>query len=540
MKRSLIVIAFLTLACSPAAQPAGGDAGGPGQPKSGGTLNIRSTLDPFNFDIHLQRTIPNIWGAATAYNSLLSWKLGPGVDYNDMVLQPGLAERWEVSPDAKNFTFHLRKGVKFADLPPVNGRELTSKDVSFSTEYMGSIGEFKAKRPTEQAFFVEGLERLETPDPYTVSFYFKQPFVPFISYSASEYFPMQPREIYDQDGSFEKQIVGTGPFQLDVNASQKGTRWVWKRHPNYFQEGRPYLDEVRWLVLPQDSVVLPAFQTKQLDLLHHQIGFNDAEPIMKQLPNIPSQRYVEHGGIELFLSQLPARNSPVRDIRVRKAISLAIDRDEMNKTLFGGQAEMAMPGARPGLFTQEETRQLHAKHDPAEARRLLAEAGYAGGVNLEWPVPNDDDTGTLTWIQLVQAQLKKTGINVDLKVLERTEQRRLRRNYQFDLDQGGTGGPADDPDTRIWQRYYSGDALNYSRVNDPELDRLVLASRAETDPKKREEILRAIARRVAENVYYIYLVYQPRWWFWHPYVQNASPHLGGFRSRAFLMAWLDK
>ncbi len=531
------VAAALALACGPAAT--GPTTSGSTEPKRGGTLNIRATLDPFNWDIHIQRTIPNIWGAATAYSSLLSWKMGPGVDYNDMVLQPGIAERWEVSPDARSFTFHLRQGVKFQELPPVNGRELTSADVKFSAEYMGSTGEFQAARQGDQAFFVEGLERIETPDKYTVAFQFKQPFVPFASYAASEYFPIMPREIYDQDRNFSERIVGTGPFLLDTAASQKGTRWVWKRHPNYFQAGKPYLDEIRWLVLPQEAAAFAAFQVKQLDLLHQAVGFQDAEQIARNNPEARSDRYPEHAGMEIYMSQLPARNSPVRDVRVRKAFNLAVDRDEINRVFFGGEAQYPVPGARPGLFTQEEAKQYN-KHDPAEARRLLAEAGYAGGVNLEWPIPNDDDRQTVSWIELVQAQVKRVGINIEIKVMERTEQRRNRRNYQFDFDQGGTGGPADDPDTKVWTRYHSSHQLNYSRVSDPELDKLIVASRAEMDPKKRDEILKAISRRVAENVYYVELLYQPRWQFWHPYLMNYRPHLGGFRGRAYAFAWLDK
>ena len=532
----LVVVAALTLACAPAAGPGPGP-GADGQPKTGGTLNIRATLDPFNWDVHIQRTIPNIWGVATAYSSLLDWKMGPEMEYTEMVLQPGLAERWEVSPDARSFTFHLRKGVKFQDLPPVHGRELTSADVKFSAEYGGATGEFKGARPGDQAFFFEGLERIDTPDKYTAAFHFKDPYVPFISYAASDYFPILAREIYDQDRNFQDRIVGTGPLMLDSEASQKGTRWVWKRHPDYYEAGKPYLDGIRWLVLPQEAAAFAGFQVKQLDILHQGVDVQDAQQIAKSNPEAVSQRYLEHAGIEIYMSQLPARNSPVRDVRVRRAISLAIDRDEINRVLFGGEAQWSLPGARPGLFTEAEAKQLY-RHDPAEARRLVTEAGYPGGLTLEWPVPNDEDRATVSMIELIQAQARRAGIDIQIKVMERTDQRRNRRAYQFDLDQGGTGGPADDPDVRVWTRYHSTHHLNYSYVRDPELDRLVVTSRGERDVEKRKEVLRAITRHVVEHTYYIDLLYRPRWGFWHPYVHNYRPHLGSRVDYAF--AWLDK
>ncbi len=541
MKRFLlpVAVAAVALACAPAAGPGPTGTGDAAQPKPGGTLNVRAIVDPFNWDVHLSRTIPNSWGVATAYSRLLAWKMGPGVEYTEMVLQPGLAERWEVSPDARSFTFHLRKGVKFQDLPPVHGRELTAADVKFSAEYAGRTGEFKEKGlpQGENAFMIEGLERIDTPDKYTAVFHFKDPFIPFISYGASDYLPLMAREIYDQEGSFKERIVGTGPFMLDSGASQKGTRWVWKKHPGYYEAGMPYLDEIRWLVLPQEATAFAGFQVKQLDLLHQGIDFQDAQQLQRQNPEAVFYKYREPAATELYLSQVPARNSPLRDVRLRRALSLAIDRDAMNRTLFGGEGEWGVPGAMPGLFTQAEARQLY-RHDPAEARRLVAEAGYAGGVTLEWPVPNDENPTVVSMIELIQAQVKPLGIDIQMKVLERTDQRRARRTYAFDLDQGGTGGINDDPDSRLWVRYHSTSARNYSYVRDPELDRMLLASRAEADPEKRKGILRAISRHVVEHTYYIDLLYAPRWGFWHPYVQNYRPHFGSRVDYAF--AWLDR
>src|SRR5205807_3320559 len=141
----------------------------------------------------------------------------------DLVLQPELAERWEVSSDARKFTFTLRKGLHFANIAPVNGRDITSTDVKFSYDYWSRTGEFKDKKlaPGQNAAMFEGLERVDAPDPSAVVVTFKDPFVPFLNYAASSWNHVVPREIYDQDGSYRDRILGSGPYQLDTGASQK-------------------------------------------------------------------------------------------------------------------------------------------------------------------------------------------------------------------------------------------------------------------------------------------------------------------------------
>src|SRR5207302_11049520 len=113
----------------------------------------------------------------------------------------------------------------------------------------------------------EGMTGIETPDPYTAVVKFKDPFVPFVAYAASDYNPIVPHEIFDQDGHLHDKIAGTGAFQLDTVNTQKGTRCVWKKNANYWQPGKPYLDQVRWVVVPDDAAAIAAFQSKQVDQL---------------------------------------------------------------------------------------------------------------------------------------------------------------------------------------------------------------------------------------------------------------------------------
>lgn len=534
------VAASVGLACGPAQQlPSTGPQTSEG-PRSGGVLSMDIIQDAFNWDITISKTNPNDNGIALGYNSLLGFKYGPDVGYTEMILQPELAERWEISSDAKTFTFHLRQGAKYHNVPPVNGREMTSADFKFAAEYRLRSGEFRDKKlpKAEVGYIFEGLQRVDTPDKYTVVYHFKAPFVPFINYAASDWNPALPREIYDRDGNFQDTFAGTGPFMLDTAASQKGSRWVFKKNPDYWDKGKPYLDGIRWVFVNNEAAGQAAFQTKQLDIMDRSLDFEEARTVAKGAPEAVQFKYVEPRANQMYVSMKPERNGPMRDLRIRRAVSLAIDRDEINRTLFGGAGEWGLPAAMHGLFTEAEVKQIY-KHDPAEARRLVLEAGYGNGVTLDWPVPTNEAQTNISMIELMQAQLKKVGLNIEMNFLDRPAQRLVRRSSDFDLDMGfGLGGLHDDPESLAMARYLSTSKNNYSVVRDPELDKLLLAQRAEPNHEKRRELLRSITKRIAENHYTIELLYRPKWNFWHPNVKNYKPHFGSQASYA--MAWLEK
>jgi len=536
-----VVFLLAALGCGGAGPPVGLQGGGEEGPAYGGTLNVRVSRDPIDWDPKFQgRDSPGQEALAMAYNSLLSFKSDPGLDYTEMVLQPDLAQRWEVSPDGKTYTFDLRRGAKFADLPPVNGRELTSADVKFTISYYTLTGEFEGRglELGRNAYRFEGVERVETPDRYTVRVQFEEPFVPFINYAASDWSPVLPREIFDQDGSFKERIAGTGLFQLDEAASQRGTRWVFKRNPGYWEKGKPYLDEVRWLVVNNEGSAFAALQTQQLHSIAG-LAFQNFEEARKLVPEAQTFRYLQPKSFTLRVSQLPGRLT--NDIRVRKAVSLSLDRDEINRVGAGGQGSWGLDGAMAGLFTEAEIKAIY-KQDVVEARRLLAEAGYPNGITLEFPTdPGRSATDSTMW-QLMQAQLKRAGIHMDIQLHETATQRRLRRTGQFDLD--GTTGLApleSDNDSILFGEFHSkfrGGSTNYSQVNDPELDRLLETQRREPDPEKRRELLRTAGKRIADQVWGLGTIYAPKWDLIQPYVKNYRPHFGS--KAAYVESWIQK
>ena len=509
------------------------------KPKLGGTLSVeQSADDPSTFDPISQHKETGQTMLLTN-DSILSYKSGSGVSYAQMLVQPGLAERWE-SPDAQTYTFHLQNGTRFANLPPVNGRALTSDDVKWSYEYLSRTGQFAGKNlpPSVVGTMLEGIDQVQTPDPNTAVVQFKAPFAPFVSYAASEWLPIVAHEIFDADGDLSKRAVGTGPFQLDVTASQRGSQWIYKKNPTYFRPGLPYLDQITNLVLADNATQNAAFQSKQLDVLTASgLNLDTVQRLAKAVPSAIRYDYPNASYYHLFIN---VTKPPVDDQRIRQAISLCIDRDELIKTFGNGQGQWALGASTPGLFTETEVKQI-LKYDPAQAKQLVSQAGYPNGVDLEDAyAPTSGDT-YVSILQLLQAQFRKGNINLTLKSMDHETQTSLRRtgNYQLDLEPRASGFPLDE-DSILYGGYYPGLAANYGRVNDPQLTPLLVQQRQETDIAKRRELWRQIVQRINTVPWALGLFFGTAFQMGQPYVKNYAPNMSADASLYLTESWLSK
>jgi peptide/nickel transport system substrate-binding protein len=520
---------------APAAQPAATVAG---EPKYGGRFSVQVVDDPFDWDpTDRGKSLPNQWGLSLAYESLVGFKNGPGVSFEAAQLEPELAERWEVSPDSSVFTFFLQKGVKFANIAPVNGRELTSADVKWSYEYFSRTGEFKDKglQKAQYDWMFENLKSVDVVDPYTVKVTFSEPFAPFLYYAGSPFIPIMPHEIYDQDSHFHDKIVGTGPFQLDLGASQKGSRWSFKKNPTYWQPGKPYIDEVQWLVIRDDAAANAAFQAKQLDWQGDNMTTTDAESFRKANPQAEMIEYVRVAPIHLYMN---TRKAPLDDVRVRKAISLGIDRDEFVKVFTAGKGGWALAGAFPDTFSKEEIHQM-LRYDPAESKKILADAGFPNGIEIEYMyTPKSLGEQHVQEMELLQSQLKKVGINLNVKPFEYADLSNRRRAGDFTMNHTAKAIEGD-VDSYLWT-WHPTSRSNYAGVNDPALNALLEGQRRESDPAKRREIVRQAVKMVNEDhVYGLALYSGVDFEFTQPWVKNYYPNFLFF-GWPVLNSWIEK
>lgn len=497
------------------------------QPRSGGTINVWQPHDPFDFDVtYLGKNTNNREGIRHAYSTLIRFKFGPEVKYNDLLLEPSLADKWE-TPDDQTYTFRLRPGVKFAELAPVNGRDLTSADIKWSYEYESRTGQFGDKKlqAAQNAWMFSGMQSIQTPDAQTVVVKFDQPYTPFLNYSAHPWNPIMPHEIFDADGHFKNRLAGTGAWQLDSAGSQKGTRWVWKRNPTYWERGYPYIDQITWLVIADDASARAAFQTRQLDILPGAGALLDVpsvEQIKRDRPDATVEDYINPAPIHFYIQ---TTKPPLNELRVRQALSLSLDRDEWIKTFTAGKGGYAMAGAFTDTFNQDEIKQM-LKFDPAQAKQLLSAAGFATGIDLELLTPgNAYGDVYIQQAQLLAAQLKKGGFNVKITSVDKSDYlaRKQKQNFQVVF----TGKAlASDVDSYLTV-FEPGAVENYGGVNDPQLTDLIHQQRQEKDATKRREIVRQAVKRInVDQVWALALMYPVGFGIWQPRVHGYAPNFG--------------
>ena len=518
--------AALLAACGrkPNSQSAGGQAQ-TGKPRTGGQLAISILTDPFDWDMsRVGKSIPNSDGMSWAYNSLLGFKSGPGIKFGDLVIRPELAQRWE-SPDGQSYTFHLQPGVKFANLPPVNGRALTSDDVKWTYEYWSRTGQFaNSKLPAGQyKWLFEGMDRVETPDASTATVHFKQPYAPFFTNAASDYNPIVPHEIFDADGTLSKRVVGTGAWQLDVASSQAGSHWVWARNPTYWEEGKPYIDKITWVVLPDDASSNAAFVSKQTDIFDV-TDPSGAQTLAKTYPSAVLNEAVDPRPDEIHMN---VRKPPLNDLRLRQAIAYAIDHEEFIRVQTGGKGAWGLAASFLGTFTQDEIKQM-LKYDPAAAKQLVSAAGYPNGIDIETTYPGISmGQYGVTQLQLLQSQLKKVGINLVLKTLDKHDYSARRKKGDYFLNLLGTQNAGEDYGSLVYALFLPGNTNNYGGVDDPPLTALLEAQQREIDPAKRKDLIRQAIRRVNTEMFWGQAIcHRLHFEFYQPSLQNYAPNFG--------------
>jgi len=526
-----IAALFTVSACGPASAPTGGSSpAGSGAPqaavKRGGSVSIAFSVDPNHFDPHRGTTAQNF--VSVLYDGLTQFKTGPDVPPGTHIIQPALAEKWEISPDGKTYTFSLRKGVKFHDVAPVSGRELTSDDVVFSFD---RILDANAENIKRDLFAV--ITKVEAVDKYTAKFTLSQPFAPLLANLGTVFGAIVPRAAVD----FKKVTIGTGPFVL--KDFQPKSKYDYVKNASYWSNGTdgkplPYLDGFTQVIIPDEGARLSALRAGQLDFTDLLVD-NLALELLKTNTALVSEKFPGNFSV---MTRINVKDKPLDDVRVRQAMSLALDRQAIANALGGGTG--IVNGSIPIALTDwavPVTELPNFKPDVNKAKELLAAAGYAGGLKLTAILQRSPQNRTIM-LEAMQAQLKTVGIDLTLQFVESAElqKRRVDRNYQL---LGDNLTPSAEPDTYTWVEYHSKSSGNVGSYNDPALDALLDKQRATADPAERKKVRRDIQVKLAE-LQYILTTGDP---FYHSVFQ---PYVKGFRFSfvnqriAIKNVWLDK
>jgi peptide/nickel transport system substrate-binding protein len=532
LARGGLGLASLTLAaaCAPAAPPAAPAQTGPatagsgaaGAPRRGGSLLAAEDDPPTSLEPHKT----SAWQSLVAFDHFYSSLTRFGA--NGEVL-PDLAERWDVSPDRSTYTFQLRPNVKFH-----NGRTLTSEDVKYSIERVLA----KETAAPFRSYF-EAVTKIETPDPATVRFTLGYPFGPFLAmFAIKRSSAIVPREVVDKEGDLSNVAVGTGPWKLREWVPNE--RMVVDRFGDYYEPGLPYFDSIQYKVLPELASRIAALRAKQID--YALISFEGAEQIKGEQNLTVLSR--PRGWVRVGL--INHARKPLDDVRVRRALDLALDRNEIIQKGIG-KADLSgpIPAGHPSYALKPEELPAHySKPDLDGARQLLAQAGQANGFKIRLQVEGGHPYNERL-CQVMQQNWKKIGVDAEIIVYPAGSiTKAIGKESGFDFDVRFTAWTYyPDADNYVYNWYHSKspgmDSLS-PRWNDPDLDKLLEQGRITPDGPERRAIYVDVQKRLMETV--------PTFWFHNEYNFEAiQKSVKGFeqypparRALSLRAAWLDR
>ena len=537
LTRRDVLRAGLAAGASLSAEPVLAPRGLRAQGKRGGILRVRG-WDPPHFDPHLTRNFMTMTTLSFVYSKLLRHKVGPGVAPGTFAVEPDLAERWE-TPNDTTYVFHLRKGVRWHAKPPVNGRELTAEDVKFTfTRYLTVKG-------NAERHLLDPVDRVEAVDRYTVRFVLKEPYVWLTSKLANALcmWIIAPEvvEKYD-DLKRPETVIGTGPFTLE--RYDRNVKAVFKRNPHYFRAGQPAVDGVEWMVIEDDSTGLATYSTGQIDAgpsTWWTVRYPDLDALKKSQRHLIYQEFLGNMAYTISLRNDPP---PYPDVRVRRAISRAIDRAAIIESVLGkGEPSGPMPrGLRDWSLPVDQLGEgaKYYRYDPQEARRLLAEAGHPQGFKTQLTATPGYGRDFIDSVQLVLRYLKDVGIQAELRLQEYGAYMATTNQGKFD---GMTMGPFAvgwDPDDALYGPYMPDQLRNRGHVNDPKLTAMIKEQRRVKDVEACKKLVVDIQRYLAEQQYYVNVATPMYVGSWQPYVKNYAPNpTFDFGSRVAAL-WLER
>lgn len=467
--------------------------------RNGGVLRMIAHPEPPTLMLGLNQQGPTQFVAGKIYEGLLTY--GP-----DLQPRPHLAERWEISEDGLIYTFHLRKDVRWHD-----GRPFTAKDVVFSaTDFLAKV------HPRARGHFSRA-DKIEALDDHTVRMTLKAPFAPFIMGFETSSAPMIPAHIYEgtdyQTNPANQTPIGTGPFKLAE--WKRGAFIRLERNADYWQAGKPDLDGLNFVIVPDAASRALAFETGEVDVLRGgDIEYFDVQRLAASDGVTETRAGYEMLSPTMWV-QFNLRSAPMDDARFRRAVMHAIDRQFIVDNLWFG---FAKPSAGPIASTTpfyDEKALVNYDYDLKKAEALLDEMGLKKGPDgvratvRFLPLPYGE-----TYIRLgeyIRQQLEQIGIRTETVATDHAGWAKRLGDWDYDLSlnllyQYG------DPSLGVERAYVSTNLVkgspsaNVSGLNDPEVDRLFREAAVATDRDTRASLFSDLQQRISEQAYFGYLI----------------------------------
>jgi peptide/nickel transport system substrate-binding protein len=519
----------------PTSAPAAGAAAtatpAPPPKKYGGTVRLAVSGAAPHLDVHQTATFSlHSQGPSVVYSRLIRYKIGEEKTSPGLAPTPDLAASWD-APDELTYIFKIRPGVKWQNMPPVNGREFQAQDVLFSYD--------RQRAMKVNGDLLAAIGKWEAPDKNTVKLTLSKPDADFLISLAEGHNVIIAHEVIDLKGDLkEGPTIGTGPYILEKWDPDVGTFVV--KNPDYYIKGVPYVDRYERVRIPDEGVRQTALRSKQLDTLGFGITPPDAKKLQDQYPQLKRTDTQGSGsGIEMGLK---ADMAPFNDIRVRQAVSKAIDRQAVVDTVFFGLGWLSAGVTLPGVdwaIPEAEAKQLFQR-DVAAAKKLLADANLANGFEFELQVANYGQT-TVSSAELVAAQLKDIGVTAKLRTItpaEYNQQVIVEKNYVAYV---ANTQPVPTANGDLVSRHRTGGGRNHFGYSDPKLDDQIDKQAVLTkDPDGRKKALLDIQRAIVNSAHLIMLQTSKGIELTWDHVKNYDPMTTGADLMPTALLWLDK
>jgi len=493
MGRHRALVTALALVVLVAVLPAAASAAE--TPRRGGVLLAAIAADAPSLDPHQEQTFATMQMVAPLYSTLI--QIDP-LQYPKVI--GDAATEWKIAPDGLTYTFKIRQGIRFHDGSPLTAADVkaTYDKIVFPPPGVRSI--------RKNAYAAIGS--IEAPDPATVVFKLKHVSASLLGNLASPWNVIYPKKYLDKDPNyFKANVVGSGPFKL--KSYTRGSTFEGERNPDYFVKDRPYLDGYKFFISPETSVRAAALRSGRAWIEFRTMPQSDVAAIKKQLGDkIVVQDTPATGLFGIAMNQT---TKPFNDIRVRKALTLGIDRYTASKVLYpiaslrdvGG---LMRPGTEWAALDAELQRYPGFGRDMeknrAEAKRLLAEAGYPNGLKLVLKNRNVRVPYVDFGVFVIQ-EWRKIGVEAEHRPLETAAWFADGRDTgNFEVIVNGVFNYLDDPDLFL-ERYTTGDTNNWGKFSDPRIDDLFARQARALDPAERKRLVNELEKIVLENAYHI-------------------------------------
>lgn len=479
------------LQSSPDADPTGA--------KTGGIFVYPVSDAPITLDPHTQEPPGSHLAESQVYNTL--WRRledTPGEPY----FTKDLAESVEQTDQTK-YTFKLAQGVKWQNVAPLNGRAFTAEDVKYNFARMATD---KPEFRMRSMFSV--IDKVETPDPNTVVVTTKFPYAPFITNVAFSWAKVVPRELVESN-KIETQAVGTGPFILQSDfPARKDSELVYRKNPDYFRKGRPFLDGFKLRILPDTATRYAQGLAGDVDLCGLTIsqGLKVLESQRDQFKEkFPQGQVVLTPGYASFLKfyfNMKANTPFAKDKRVRQAARHAINYDQLT-ALFSNIGRQTGPIAYGNKDWDVGLDSL-PKYDLQKAKDLLAAAGFADGFKIQTNV-SPEYSGTVVG-PVVKQFLAALKIDVTVNVMDNAAWiAGTYRGVDFEMSSHADWS-YDDPDRNLYDRFHSTGSANNTKFSTPDLDTKLEAQRREFDLTKRKALVKEIQLMLIDEAPEVWMI----------------------------------